>query len=217
MKANPAGNMAAPLLAKALGGDFLFAFVSAIAFATILAVVAGLVLTAASAFAHDFYNEIIRKGNQRKRASIHGSLCVYWVAVLSIILALFAQTLNVAFLVSLAFAVAASANLPVILFTIYWKRFNTTGAISGMIAGLVSAIVLVALSPNVWNPVAGKAIFVGEAIFPYTTPGIISIPLGFLAAYLGTVLSSKKEDAAKFDEILVKSNTGHGISDASSH
>jgi len=107
--------------------------------------------------------------------------------------------------------------LPVILFTIYWKRFNTTGAISGMIAGLVSAIVLVALSPNVWNPVAGKAIFVGEAIFPYTTPGIISIPLGFLAAYLGTVLSSKKEDAAKFDEILVKSNTGHGISDASSH
>ena len=92
------------------------------------------------------------------------------VAVLSIILALFAQTLNVAFLVSLAFAVAASANLPVILFTIYWKRFNTTGAISGMIAGLVSAIVLVALSPNVWNPVAGKAIFVGEAIFPYTTP-----------------------------------------------
>ena len=182
-----------------------------------LAVVAGLVLTAASAFAHDFYNEIIRKGNQRKKRSIHGSLCVYWVAVLSIILALFAQTLNVAFLVSLAFAVAASANLPVILFTIYWKRFNTTGAISGMIAGLVSAIVLVALSPNVWNPVAGKAIFVGEAIFPYTTPGIISIPLGFLAAYLGTVLSSKKEDAAKFDEILVKSNTGHGISDASSH
>ena len=86
-----------------------------------------------------------------------------------------------------------------------------------MIVGLVSAIVLVALSPNVWNPVAGKAIFVGEAIFPYTTPGIISIPLGFLAAYLGTVLSSKKEDAAKFDEILVKSNTGHGISDASSH
>ena len=97
IKANPAGNMAAPLLAKALGGDFLFAFVSAIAFATILAVVAGLVLTAASAFAHDFYNEIIRKEINGKRASIHGSLCVYWVAVLSIILALFAQTLNVAF------------------------------------------------------------------------------------------------------------------------
>ncbi|KGT44495.1 solute symporter family protein, partial [Bacillus cereus] len=177
-----------------------------------------LVLTAASAFAHDFYNEIIRKGKSTEKEQV--SMARYasiGVAILSIILALFAQTLNVAFLVSLAFAVAASANLPVILFTIYWKRFNTTGAISGMIVGLVSAIVLVALSPNVWNPVAGKAIFVGEAIFPYTTPGIISIPLGFLAAYLGTVLSSKKEDAAKFDEILVKSNTGHGISDASSH
>lgn len=163
MKANPAGNMAAPLLAKALGGDFLFAFVSAIAFATILAVVAGLVLTAASAFAHDFYNEIIRKGKSTEKEQV--SMARYasiGVAVLSIILALFAQTLNVAFLVSLAFAVAASANLPVILFTIYWKRFNTTGAISGMIVGLVSAIVLVALSPNVWNPVAGKAIFVGK-------------------------------------------------------
>ena len=217
MKANPAGNMAAPLLAKALGGDFLFAFVSAIAFATILAVVAGLVLTAASAFAHDFYNEIIRKGNQRKRASIHGSLCVYWSSGIVYYTSVICSNIERSILVSLAFAVAASANLPVILFTIYWKRFNTTGAISGMIAGLVSAIVLVALSPNVWNPVAGKAIFVGEAIFPYTTPGIISIPLGFLAAYLGTVLSSKKEDAAKFDEILVKSNTGHGISDASSH
>ena len=102
------------------------------------------------------------------------------VAVLSIILALFAQTLNVAFLVSLAFAVAASANLPVILFTIYWKRFNTTGAISGMIVGLVSAIVLVALSPNVWNPVAGKAIFVGEAIFPYTTPELFRSRSDFL-------------------------------------
>ncbi|WP_217431050.1 solute symporter family protein [Bacillus toyonensis] len=218
IKANPAGNMAAPLLAKALGGDFLFAFVSAIAFATILAVVAGLVLTAASAFAHDFYNEIIRKGKSTEKEQV--SMARYasiGVAVVSIILALFAQTLNVAFLVSLAFAVAASANLPVILFTIYWKRFNTTGAISGMVVGLVSAIVLVALSPNVWNPVAGKAIFVGEALFPYTTPGIISIPLGFLAAYLGTIFSSKKEDVAKFDEILVKSNTGHGISDASSH
>ena len=166
IKANPAGNMAAPLLAKALGGDFLFAFVSAIAFATILAVVAGLVLTAASAFAHDFYNEIIRKGKSTEKEQV--SMARYasiGVAILSIILALFAQTLNVAFLVSLAFAVAASANLPVILFTIYWKRFNTTGAISGMIVGLVSAIVLVALSPNVWNPVAGKAILLGKRYF----------------------------------------------------
>ena len=107
-------------LAKALGGDFLFAFVSAIAFATILAVVAGLVLTAASAFAHDFYNEIIRKGNQRKRASIHGSLCVYWSSGIVYYTSVICSNIERSILVSLAFAVAASANLPVILFTIYW-------------------------------------------------------------------------------------------------
>ncbi|MFD4705334.1 cation acetate symporter [Gottfriedia sp. NPDC058432] len=218
IKANPAGNMAAPLLAEVLGGNFLFAFVSAVAFATILAVVAGLVLTAASAFAHDFYNEILKQGKATEKEQV--SMARYasiGVALISILLAIFAQTLNVAFLVSLAFAVAASANLPVILFTIYWKRFNTTGAITGMLTGLISAIILVAISPNIWSPIEGKAIFVGEPLINLTNPGIISIPLGFIAAYLGTVLSSKKENEAKFDEILVKSNTGHGVSGISTH
>lgn len=218
VNANPAGNMAAPLLAQELGGNVLFAFVSAIAFATILAVVAGLVLTAASAFAHDFYNEIIRRGKATEGEQVvMARYASIGVAVLSIVLALFAQTLNVAFLVALAFAVAASANLPVILFTIYWKRFNTTGAISGMLVGLLSAIAIVAMSPNVWDPVAGKAILVGEPLIQLTNPGIISIPLGFLAAYVGTVLSSKKASQEKFDEILVKSNTGHGVSSVSNH
>jgi cation/acetate symporter len=218
IKANPAGNMAAPLLAEVLGGNFLFAFVSAVAFATILAVVAGLVLTAASAFAHDFYNEILKQGKATEKEQV--SMARYasiGVALISILLAIFAQTLNVAFLVSLAFAVAASANLPVILFTIYWKRFNTTGAIAGMLTGLISAIILVAISPNIWSPIEGKAIFVGDPLINLTNPGIISIPLGFIAAYLGTILSSKKENAAKFDEILVKSNTGHGVSGISTH
>ncbi|MEH7350539.1 solute symporter family protein [Gottfriedia acidiceleris] len=218
IKANPAGNMAAPLLAEALGGNFLFAFVSAVAFATILAVVAGLVLTAASAFAHDFYNEILKQGKATEKEQV--SMARYasiGVALISILLAIFAQTLNVAFLVSLAFAVAASANLPVILFTIYWKRFNTTGAITGMLTGLISAIILVAISPNIWSPIEGKAIFVGDPLINLTNPGIISIPLGFIAAYLGTILSSKKENEAKFDEILVKSNTGHGVSGISTH
>ncbi|KQL33916.1 symporter [Bacillus sp. FJAT-25509] len=218
IKANPAGNMAAPLLAEVLGGNFLFAFVSAVAFATILAVVAGLVLTAASAFAHDFYNEILKQGKATEKEQV--SMARYasiGVALISILLAIFAQTLNVAFLVSLAFAVAASANLPVILFTIYWKRFNTTGAITGMLTGLISAIILVAISPNIWSPIEGKAIFVGDPLINLTNPGIISIPLGFIAAYLGTVLSSKKENEAKFDEILVKSNTGHGVSGISTH
>jgi cation/acetate symporter len=208
VKANAAGNMAAPLLARALGGEFLFAFVSAVAFATILAVVAGLVLSAASAFAHDFYGHIIRKGNVREKEQVRAArLASVGVAVISILLALFAQKLNVAFLVALAFAVAASANLPVLVFTVFWKRFNTTGAVTGMLIGLISALVLVAVSPNVWDPVAGKAIFVGTPLISLTNPGILSIPLGFLGAFVGTYFSSKRDDA-KFDEILVKANTG---------
>ncbi|MFC0188723.1 cation acetate symporter [Fictibacillus aquaticus] len=209
VSANAAGNMAAPLLAQELGGDFLFAFVSAVAFATILAVVAGLVLSAASAFAHDFYSHILRKGKATEKEQMHAARWAsVGVAVLSIILALFAQQLNVAFLVALAFAVAASANLPIILLTIFWKRFNTTGAVTGMLVGLFSSLLLVAISPSVWNPVEGAAILTGEAIFPLANPGIVSIPLGFIGAFLGTVLSGEKADAAKFDEILVKANTG---------
>lgn len=207
--ADAGGNMAAPLLAKALGGDFLFAFVSAVAFATILAVVAGLVLTAASAFAHDFYSHIIRRGKATEKEQI---VAARWasvgVAILSIILALFAQKMNVAFLVALAFAVAASANLPIILLTIFWKRFNTTGAITGMLVGLFTALALVGVSPNVWSPEVGKAIFVGDPLISLTNPGIISIPVGFIAAIVGTLVSSKKSDAKKFDEIVVKANTG---------
>ncbi|MEH7492461.1 solute symporter family protein [Neobacillus niacini] len=209
--ANAAGNMAAPLLAKALGGNMLFAFISAVAFATILAVVAGLVLTAASAFAHDFYNEILKKGKATEKQQVSmARWAAIGVSVLSIVLALGAQSLNVAFLVSLAFAVAASANLPVIIYTIYWKRFNTTGAIWAMVVGLISAIGLVIIGPNVFSPEVGKAIFVGNPLFPYTTPGIVSIPLGFIAGYLGTKLSSQKADFKKYDEVLVKSNLGIG-------
>ncbi|MEH7009413.1 sodium/solute symporter [Neobacillus niacini] len=209
--ANAAGNMAAPLLAQALGGNMLFAFISAVAFATILAVVAGLVLTAASAFAHDFYNEILKKGKATEKQQVSmARWASIGVSVVSIVLALGAQSLNVAFLVSLAFAVAASANLPVIIYTIYWKRFNTTGAIWAMVVGLISAIGLVIISPNVFSPEVGKAIFVGNPLFPYTTPGIVSIPLGFIAGYLGTILSSQKADAKKYDEVLVKSNLGIG-------
>ncbi|MDO3677776.1 solute symporter family protein [Paenibacillus ehimensis] len=208
VQANAAGNMAAPLLAKALGGDFLFAFVSAVAFATILAVVAGLVLSAASAFAHDFYSHILRKGKATEKEQVRSAkLASVGVAIISIILALFAQKLNVAFLVSLAFAVAASANLPVLVFTVFWRRFNTAGAVTGMLVGLISSLILVIVSPNVWDPVAGKAILVGEPLISLTNPGIISIPIGFLGAIAGTLLSSKRNDE-KYDEILVKANTG---------
>lgn len=208
LAADKGGNMAAPLLAKALGGDFLFAFISAVAFATILAVVTGLVLSAASAFAHDFYAQIVRKGKADEKLQLKAAR---WasiaVSVISIILALFAQKLNVAFLVSLAFAVAASANLPVILFTVFWKRFNSAGAVTGMLTGLISAIVLVAISPSVWSPEAGKAILVGTPLFSLSNPGIISIPLGFIGAYVGTLLSSQRDEET-FSKVLVKANTG---------
>ncbi|MCR8641223.1 cation acetate symporter [Paenibacillus sp. N1-5-1-14] len=202
-----AGNMAAPLLAKALGGDFLFAFICAVAFATILAVVTGLVLAAASAFSHDFYGQIVRKGKATDKEELKvARYASFGVAIVSIVLALFAQKLNVAFLVSIAFAVAASANLPVIIYTVYWKRFNTTGAITGMLCGLLSCIIIVALSPNVWGE-PGKAILVGSPLINLANPGIVSIPLGFLGAFIGTLLSSSKDDA-KYSEIKVKATTG---------
>lgn len=207
--ANPAGNMAAPLLAKALGGNFLMSFVSAVAFATILAVVSGLVLSGASAFAHDVYGQIIKKGQisdkQQMLAAKYASL---GVATLSILLALFAQNLNVAFLVSLAFCVAASANLPVIIYTIYWKRFNTSGAMTAMLAGLLSSVILVLISPNVFSPVEGAAIFLGDPIFPYSNPAIISVPLGFIGGYIGTLLS-KENDIKQYAKVQVKATTGY--------
>lgn len=209
LAANPGGNMAAPLLAKALGGDILFAFISAVAFATILAVVAGLVLSGASAFAHDLYGQIIKKGQasdkQQMLAARYASLAV---SVFAILLALFAQNLNVAFLVSLAFCIAASANLPVILYTVYWKRFNTTGAVSAMLTGLFSALILVSLSPSVFSPIEGAALFTGEPIFPLANPALISVPLGFLGGYIGTILT-KENDVERYAEVKVKANTGY--------
>jgi cation/acetate symporter len=202
------GNMAAPLLAKALGGDFLFAFISAVAFATILAVVTGLVLSASSAFAHDLYNQIGKRGRASEREQVNmARLASVGVSIISIALAFFVGTMNVAFLVALAFAVAASANVPVMLLTIYWRRFNATGAIIGMVAGLLSALALVALSPNVWDMERDKAVFVGHPLFPLRNPGIYSIPIGFLSAIVGAWLTPAP-DAARYDEILVRAHTG---------
>jgi len=207
--ANPAGNMAAPLLAQALGGDILFSFVCAVAFATILAVVAGLVLSG------DIYGQIIKKGKVTEKDAVKaariGSIII---SIVSILLALGAQTLNVAFLVSLAFCIAASANLPVIIYTIYWKRFNTSGAVTAMLTGLISALILVAVSPNVWNPVEGKAIFVGEPLIMLTNPALISVPLGFLGGFIGTLISKERNDL-KYREVEVKAQTGISVQDIS--
>lgn len=209
LAANPGGNMAAPLLAEAIGGNILFAFISAVAFATILAVVAGLVLSGASAFAHDIYGQIIKKGKVTEQEQVKAArYAALGVSVLSIVLSLGAQYLNVAFLVSLAFCIAASANLPVILYTVYWKRFNTSGALWAVMAGLGSALVLVSMSPSVFSPVEGAALFVGNPIFPLDNPALVSVPLGFLGGYLGTVFS-KEYDFKRYAEVKVRANTGY--------
>ena len=219
-EANAAGNLAAPQLAEALGGPIFFAFISAVAFATIVAVVAGLVVAASSAFAHDFYSNVIRGGEASEQEQLRAArFTAVGISVLAILLAIPAASLNVAFLVALAFAVAASANVPVILLTIFWKRFNTTGAVAGILVGLISCIVLIMLSPNVMTgpnpePPATPIIPI-EAPFPFLYPALFSVPLGFLGCYLGTLLGGggaerEREQGLQvsYDEIQVRSLTG---------
>jgi cation/acetate symporter len=204
-------NMVAPILAKALGGEMFFAFISAVAFATILAVVAGLTMSASTSFAHDFYSNVIKHGKETAPETEVkvARITAFFVGAVAIGLAIKMPTANAAMLVGLAFAVAASANLPVILFSIFWKRFNTAGAVAGLGVGLASAVILILLSPN--GPL-GK-----DRIFPLENPGILSIPLGFLGAWLGTILSPRDPDAeAKFAELNFRAQTGLGAEKASS-
>ncbi|MCM3322613.1 MULTISPECIES: solute symporter family protein [Cytobacillus] len=220
IEANPAGNMAAPLLAQLVGGDLMFAFISAVSFATILAVVAGIVVTGAAAFSHDLYNEIFKNGQATEKQQMNMvRLASIVITAVSIVLSLSLQSFNVAFLASLAFTLAASSNLPVILFTVFWRKFNKTGAVFGMLVGLLGTLTLVALSPNVWNPVPGAALLTGEAIFPLSSPGIVSIPLGFLACYIGTKIGAKKAalEEDRYTEILVKSHTGSDVKGVIKH
>jgi len=210
---NPNGNMVAPTLAYELGGEFLFAFISAVAFATILAVVAGLTMSASTSFAHDFYSNVLRHGKETQPGQEVkvARITAFFVGAASISLAiLLGASVNAAMLVGLAFSVAASANLPVILFSIFWKRFNTVGACAGLGVGLGSSIILILLSKNGFFP--------SNPVFPLTNPGIISIPLGFLASWLGTILSAPEPDAeGKFAELNVRAQTGLGAEKATSH
>ncbi|AZV41411.1 solute symporter family protein [Peribacillus asahii] len=220
IEASPGGNMAGPLLAQLVGGDFLFAFISAVSFATILAVVSGIVVTGATAFSHDFYNEILKDGKAtEKQQMFMVRVSSIVITIISIGLSLYLQAFNVTFLAVLALTLAASSNLPVILFTIFWEKFNKTGAIAGMLVGLISTIGLLALSPNVWNPVPGAALFTGDPIFPLASPGIVSIPLGFLAAYIGTLIGARRQPVVEdnFSEILVKANTGNDVKGIANH
>ncbi len=217
---NGGTNMSAPLLAQMLAGDVFFAFISAIAFATILAVVAGLTISASTSFAHDLYTNVIKHGelaNPQQEVKV-ARITAFVVGAISIGIAIvLGPTFNVAFLVALAFAVAASANLPVIVFSIFWKRFTTEGAVWGLASGLISSIVLIIVSPSIMGT-DGKHLINAAPLFPLENPGILSIPLGFAGAFFGT-LASRVDAAAehKFTELEVRANTGLGSEQASAH
>jgi cation/acetate symporter len=221
-KADKAGNMAGPLLAQVIGGgegsfggDLFLAFIAAVAFATILAVVAGLTITASSSFAHDFYANVLRRGQERdEQAEVRvARITALVIGAIAIVLASFARGQNVAFLVGLAFAVAASANLPTILFSLYWKRFNTTGAVVGILVGLIGSLLLVVIGPNVMGP-KGLMLKGSDPLFPLENPGIVSIPLGFAAAWLGTMLSREPASEEMYEELRVRALTGLGAEEA---
>ena len=226
------GNLASPLLAEAVGGGagstggaVLLALISAVAFATILAVVAGLTLTSASSVAHDLYANVFKKGTASEVSEVKvARLAAFVIGGIAILLAIPAQKLNIAFLVALAFAVAASANLPSLVYNLFWRRFNTRGATWSIYGGLVSCVVLVAFSPVVSGKVlpdgkTGSLFPLGVDFhwFPLENPGIISIPLGFLFGWLGTITAKDPEAEAAYDELEVRSLTGAGSEKAVVH
>ncbi|MET3985008.1 cation acetate symporter [Streptomyces sp. PvR034] len=214
---NASGNTAVPLLAAQLGGGadstggaVLFAIVAAIAFATILAVVAGITLASSASVAHDLYASLKRRhARQRSEVTVARAAAV-GIGAVAIALGLLAQDLNVAFLVGLAFAVAASANLPVLLYSLFWRDFTTRGAVWSVYGGLVPAVLLVVLSPVVSGSPDALFPHMNFQYFPLQNPGIVSIPLGFLAGWLGTVTSAEAPDAARHAETEVRSLTGAG-------
>jgi cation/acetate symporter len=212
-------NSAAPLLAFELGGVILLGIISAVAFATILAVVAGLTITASTSFAHDIYASVIKKGEVDEVKQVKVSrIAAVIIGILAIGLGILANGQNIAFLVALAFAVAAAANLPTIIYSLFWKRFNTTGALFSMYGGLISTIVLIIFSPAVSG--TKTSMIPGSEFdwFPLSNPGIVSIPLAFVLGIVGTFVGGgKAEDPAKASEMEVRALTGVGAEKAVVH
>jgi cation/acetate symporter len=217
--AAPGGqNSAAPLLAYELGGTLLLGFISAVAFATILAVVAGLVITASASFAHDVYANVIKEGRMAADAEVRvARITAVVIGAISIVGGIIANGQNIAFLVALAFAVAASANLPTILYTLFWKRFNTSGALWSIYGGLLTCVVLIVFSPAVSGKPTSMFKTVDFHWFPLSNPGLVSIPLSFLLGYLGTVLVRDRAAEAKYAEMEVRALTGVGAEKATTH
>ena len=228
-----AGNLASPLLAEevgggagSLGGAVLLALISAVAFATILAVVAGLTLASASSVAHDIYASVIKKGQATEKQEVNVARgAAFGIGFVAILLAIPAQKLNIAFLVALAFAVAASANLPSLIYNLFWRRFNTRGAVWSIYGGLISSVGLVIFSPVVSgkvDPTTGESLSLfglGTDFhwFPLENPGLVSIPIGFLLGYLGTITSKETASEERFNELEVRALTGAGSEKAITH
>jgi cation/acetate symporter len=224
--ASSSGNLASPLLAEEVGGGngstggaILLALIAAVAFATILAVVAGLTLTSASSVAHDLYANVAKKGQVSGDDEVRvARIAAFIIGGVAIVLAIPAQDLNIAFLVALAFAVAASANLPSLIYNLFWKRFNTTGATWAIYGGLISCVTLVFFSPVVSgkvDPETGENLALFPASvdfqwFPLENPGLVSIPLGFLFGWLGTMVGRDREAEYRYDELEVRALTGAG-------
>ncbi|MFM9377055.1 cation acetate symporter [Gordonia sp. VNK21] len=211
-------NAAAPLLALELGGTVLLGIISAVAFATILAVVAGLAITASASFAHDIYASVIKRNQCSEEDQVRVSrYTVVVLGILGIVLGILANGQNIAFLVALAFAVAASANLPTILYSLFWRRFNTRGALWSMYGGLTATIVLIVFSPAVSGRASSMIPGADFAWFPLANPGLVSIPLAFVLGIVGTLTSRDTGSPEKNAEMEVRSLTGVGAAGAVAH
>ena len=212
-------NMAAVLVAKAVGGNVFYGFISAVAFATILAVVAGLTLSGASAVSHDIYATIIKKGKADSASELKVSrITTLVLGAIAVALGIAFEKQNIAFMVSLAFAIAASANFPVLFMAVLWKDCTTKGAVIGGFMGLFSSVGLTIVSPSVWEATLGNP--AGSALFPYTSPALFSMTIAFAGIWLFSILDRSPNAAlerAAFPAQQVRSETGYGASSASGH
>lgn len=210
-------NMAAIHLSHALGGDILLGFISAVAFATILAVVSGLTLAGSSAISHDLYSTLVLKGQRDEKKEMRASrIATICLGVIAVLLGIVFENQNVAFMVGLAFCVAASANFPILLLSMYWRKLTTRGAVIGGSLGLLTALVLVVIGPTVWV----DALHYEKAIFPFKYPAIFSVSVAFIGIWLFSITdksANAKAEEAAFDAQFVRSQTGIGISEASQH
>ena len=212
-------NMAAVLVAKSVGGDVFYGFISAVAFATILAVVAGLTLSGASAVSHDLYSTVFKGGKADSAAELRVSrITTIALGIIAVILGIAFEKQNIAFMVSLAFAIAASANFPVLFLSVLWKDCTTRGAVVGGFLGLISSVALTVVSPSVWEATLGNP--VGSALFPYTSPALFSMAIGFIGIWLFSITDNSAQAAKEREDFAaqqVRSETGFGASGASGH